>query len=307
MRIFVTGSNSHLALALLPKLCAHPAIERVIGIDIRPTLFRHDKFEARAMDVRDAQFGALLPGCDALIHLAFVVLQGRMDPRSMHRINVGASQALFDAAAAAGVQRLVHLSSASVYGSGEELAEAAPLAPLAGFLYARHKAKLEAWLEAHHPRAVRLRAHVILGPNAQPLLGWLVRQPCHILLPDPQPLLQCVHEEDVADAIVLALFNGQASGPYNLAAPQTFSFREMIARHRGATLPLPMFLARIGLKSAWKLFGIGGEPAWVEGLARPLTLDCSRARRELAWQPRFSAWEAIDAARDGGQQPSRPA
>lgn len=299
MRIFVSGSNSHLASALLPKLCAHPEIEQVVGIDIRPTAFRHDKLQTRAMDVRDPQLGALLPGADALIHLAFVVLRGRMDARSMHQINVGASQALFDAAAVAGVQRLVHLSSASVYGSGEELTEAAPLAPLPGFHYARHKAKLEAWLEAHHPQAVRLRAHAILGPNAQPLLRWLVRQPWHIRLPDPQPLLQCVHEEDVADAIALAIFNGQASGAYNLAAPQAFSFREMIARHRGATLPLPMSLARIGLNSAWKLFGFGGEPAWVEGLARSLTLDCGRAQRELGWQPRFSAWDAIDAARAG--------
>lgn len=297
MRILVTGSNSHLAQVLLPKLGAHPAIDRVIGIDISRTAFRHDKFEAKVMDVRDPRLGALLEGCDALIHLAFVVLRGRMDPRSMHQINVVASQTLFDAAADSGVQRLIHLSSASVYGSGRGLAEDAPLAPLPGFLYARHKAKLEAWLEAHHPQAVRLRAHVVLGRNAQPLLRWLVRQPCHVRLPDPQPLLQCVHEEDVADAIVLTLFNEQASGPYNLSAPQAFSFRDMIARHRGATSPLPMWLARIGLKSAWKLFGIGGEPAWVEGLARPLTLDCSRARQELAWEPRFSAWEAIDATR----------
>ena len=293
MRIFVSGSSSHLALALLPKLCAHPEVEQIVGVDIHPTAFRHDKLQTRVMDVRDARLGALMDGCDALVHLAFVVLRGRMDARSMHQINVVASQALFDAATAAGVQRLVHLSSASVYGSGTDLTEDAAQAPLPGFLYARHKAKLEAWLEAHHPQAVRLRAHAILGPNAQPLLRWLVRQPCHIRLPDPQPLLQCVHEEDVADAIVLALFNGQAGGPYNLAAPQAFSFREMIAQHRGATLPLPMSLARIGLKSAWKLLGVGGEPAWIEGLARPLTLVCSRAQRELGWQPRFSAWEAI--------------
>jgi UDP-glucose 4-epimerase len=297
MRILVTGSNSRLASALLPKLCAHPEIERVVGIDIRPTAFRHNKFEARLMDVRDPRIGALLPGCDALIHLAFVVLRGHMDARSMHQINVGASQALFDAAVDSGVQRLVHLSSASVYGSGTDLTENAPSVPLPGFLYARHKAKLEAWLESHHPQAVRLRAHVVLGRNAQPLLRWLVRQPCHVRLPDPQPLLQCVHEEDVADAILLAVFNARAGGAYNLAAPQAFSFREMIARHRVATLPLPMFLARIGLKSAWKLFGVGGEPAWVEGLARPLTLNCGRAQRELAWQPHFSAWDAIDAAR----------
>lgn len=302
MRIFVSGSNSHLASALLPKLCAHPEIEQVVGIDIRPTEFRHDRLETLVMDVRDPRLGTLLPGCDALIHLAFVVLRGRMDARTMHQINVVASQALFDAASAAGVQRLIHLSSASVYGSGMDLTEDAAPAPLPGFLYARHKAKLEAWMEAHHPRAVRVRPQAILGPNAQPLLRWLVRQPCHIRLPDPQPLLQCVHEEDVADAIALAIFNTRASGPYNLAAPQAFSFRDVIAWHRGATLPLPASVARVGLKTAWKLFGFGGEPAWVEGLARPLTLNCSRAQRELDWQPRFSAWEAIDAASAGGSQ-----
>ena len=75
MRIFVSGSSSHLAQAVLPKLCAHPAIERVIGVDIRPTALRHDKLETRVMDVRDGRLGALLEGCDALVHLAFVVLR----------------------------------------------------------------------------------------------------------------------------------------------------------------------------------------------------------------------------------------
>jgi len=299
MRILLTGSHSHLAQALLPKLCAHPAVSKVIGIDIRHTAFHHEKLETHTLDVRDPTALKKLHGCDALIHLAFVVLRGRTDARTMHAVNVTASSAWFGAAAEAGVKRLIHLSSASVYGSGETLTETAPLAPLPNFFYAQHKAKLENWLEQHHPQAVRLRSHVILGPHAQPLLRWLVRQPFTIKLPEPQPLLQCVHEEDVAEAVMLALFNQQAAGAYNLAAEDTFSFRVLVRRRYKMAVALPMPVAQVSLYGALKLFGVGGEQAWLAGIGNSLTLDCSRAQRELGWKPEFSAWAAIDATIPG--------
>ena len=288
MRVLVTGSSSCLARALLPLLAAEAAIESVTGVDRAPAHFSHAKFRAVQSDIRDPGLVALLEGQDALVHLAYVVLRGRMSEHEMFDINVTGSHKLFHAARRAGVRRLVHLSSAAVYGGGVHLGEDAPLAPQPDFLYARHKAHLERLLAIEIPECVRLRTHVILGPNAQPLLRQLVRFPCYLALPEPQPRLQCVHEDDVARAVLLAL-QRDVRGPYNLAVEESFSYRDFIrGRHRLA-VPLPPALASAGLRLAWRLWGWGGEPAWIEGVARTLLLNCRRAAVELGWRGRHDA------------------
>jgi UDP-glucose 4-epimerase len=288
MRIFLTGSSSHLAQALLPKLCAHPDIAAVIGIDLQASCFAHPKFTHHSADIRSPEIVHLMQGCNALVHLAFVVLRGKMDAATMRDINVRGTQNIFESAHKAGLVRLVHLSSAAVYGDGEDLIEAAPMRPLQDFLYGQHKAEVETWLAQNHPQALRLRPHIILGPHCQPLLLKLLRQPCYIVLPEPQPRMQCVHEDDVADAIIASLFNA-ASGPINLAAPSNYSFKEAIAQRHAHPLPMSFGAAKWALNVAWRLTGFGGESAWLNGIRHALTLDCSLAQQTLAWQPKFDA------------------
>jgi nucleoside-diphosphate-sugar epimerase len=218
-------------------------------------------------------------------HLAFVVLRGRMSPQRMFEVNVNGSMRLMRAARAAGVRRLVHLSSAAVYGSGAHLDEGAPLVPLPGFLYGEHKALLETLIAAELPDCVVLRPHAILGPNAQPLLRALVRRPLYVKLPDPQPVLQCVHEEDVADAVLLALAR-PVRGAFNLAVEENFTGREIARSRHRMSVALPLPAARAAARVAWKLFGWGGEPAWVNGMSQSLTLNCRRALVELGWRRR---------------------
>lgn len=297
MRVLVTGSSSHFAAALLPRLCAEPRVSSVTGVDLKPPHFRHAKFRAHPRDIRDPGLASLLRNHDALIHLAFVVLRGRVAEREMEDINVGGTAQVFRAARDAGVRRLIHMSSAAVYGGGVNLSEDAPLAPLPGFLYAKHKARLEAMLAAEFPEALRLRPHAILGRNAQPLLKQLLAQPCYLRLPEPHPLLQCVHEDDVVEAVLRAL-RSNLSGPLNLAAPDTFSFRDAIRQQRRRFIfGVPPAAARAGLKLAWRMFGWGGEPAWLEGLVRTLVLDCTRAAVELGWRPANGGASAVAAAR----------
>ena len=296
MRIFVTGSASHLARAWLPKLCADPRVERVIGIDLAPAIFTHAKFTHQRVDIRSPDIGALMSGCNALVHLAWVVLRGNMAASTMHEINVHGTKRVFEAARAAGITRLIHLSSAAVYGSGEHLNETAPLNPLPHFLYAQHKTEVEIWLAREFPQALRLRPHIILGPHCQPLLKQMLHLPCYPRLPDPQPRLQCVHEDDVADAINSAIFK-LSCGALNLAAAGEYSFKEVItARYRHA-IAVPFRGVKNTLNIAWRLTGYGGEPAWLDGMRHTLTLDCARAHSELAWRPKFTATEALAAVK----------
>lgn len=292
MRVFVTGVSSHLAQALLPGLCERAGIEQVTGIDLEPPRFRHPRFNATRLDIRDPRLEQYMLGHNALIHMSFVVLRGKMAEAEMFDINVRGSHRVFHAARRAGMQRLIHLSSASVYGSGVQLSEEAPLEPLPQFLYARHKARLEQLLAIDFPECVRLRPHVILGPHAQPVLKQLLHQPCYVRLPEPQPLLQCVHEDDVAQAILLCL-ERDVRGAFNLAAEDSFSFRDAIRNRHRLSIPLPLPVARGGLNLAWKWSGWGGEPAWMDGLAKTLLISCRRAHAELGWRSRYSAAQVL--------------
>lgn len=295
MKVLLTGSSSTLARALLPLLCADAGVSLVTGVDLRPAHFTHPRFRALEMDFRDPRMAELLPRHDALIHLAYVVLRGHVSASAMHAVNVEGSLALLLQARAAGMRRVVHLSSAAVYGGGVNLDESAPYRPLPGFCYGQHKAELERRLDIEFPDCLRLRPHVILGPCAQPTLRQLLAMPFYLQLPDPQPRLQCVHEADVAVAIIRGL-SADVGGALNLAATDTFDLRD-VKRRQGWCLPLPVFAARAALHTAHRITGWGGEPGWLDGLRQSLTLDCSRASAQLGWQPAHSARQALAAAR----------
>jgi UDP-glucose 4-epimerase len=301
MRVAVTGSASCLARVLLPRLCDDPRVTEVVGIDLRAPRLRHPRLTPVTLDVRAPALGDVLGGIDALVHLAFVVMQAdlgrrRNDRALMRDINVGGSINVFNRAAAAGVRRIVHLSSAAVYrlDGTVPMTESHPRAALAGFHYGADKAAVEDWLDGFERDqqrigVVRLRPHAILGPQAQPFLRALLRLPFYPAL--PAPLTQCVHEDDVAAAILLALF-GDARGAFNLACGEARPYHELLrARHRVA-VPLPWGAVQRLFTLGWRWFGWGTHPGWLAGLRRSVVLDSTRARRELGWRPRHD--RAVD-------------
>jgi len=292
MKVFVTGSSSHLAAALLPRLCAYPAVDHVTGLDLDPPRFQHRRFGATRLDIRDPQLERLLAGHDALVHLACRARRGNGPEQEMFDINVNGGHKVFHAARRAGVRRLIHLSSAAVYGGGVHLGESAPFNPAPGQPHAVHQAHLEQLLEIEFPECVRLRPQLVFGPNARQAIKRLLRLPCYVRLPTPYPLLQCVHEDDVAQAVLLAL-GREARGAFNLAVEDNFSYRDAVrSRHRLA-VPLPPAAARAGLNAARRWFGWGEELEWAEALSRTLLVNCRRAAIELGWRSSHSAASAL--------------
>lgn len=306
MKVLVTGSASHLARVLLPVLCAETDVSHVVGVDLRPSGFLHAKYAEVRQDVRSPELGEQLRDIDAVVHMAFVVIPhslGRERRRRdlIHDINVNGSANVFTLARAAGVLRIVHLSSAVVYGAWPDnpplLDESTPRRAMCGFAYAEDKVAVEEWLdqfetEASTTTVVRLRPHAIIGPHAQPLLGWLLRQPFYPWLPDPQPLTQCVWEGDVATAIVAGLRHS-GSGIFNIAADPPLSFRDMQRAGHALALPLPFALARALHRGLWHISGIAGEPGWMDGMRYSLAVDSGNARRRLGWLASRSTHECL--------------
>ena len=288
MKVFVTGSSAHLAAALLPRLCARPEVEQVTGVDVVPARFDHPRFSATEADIRDPRLENLLAGHDGLVHLAGISLGGAMPEPEMFDINVNGGHKVFHAARRAGVKRLIYVSSAAVYGSGVHLREEAPFRPPPQLAVARHHAHLEKLLAIEFPECVRFRPQVVLGPHARPALQRLFRLPFYVSAPEPHPLLQCVHENDAASAIVLALEH-DVRGPFNLAIEDNFTLREIAKRRHRLAVPLPPFAARGGLRAARRWCGWDGDPAWLEIMTRTLLVNCRRAAVELGWRSTHDA------------------
>ena len=313
MRVAVTGAAGRIGRVLLPELLHTPEVERIIALDREPADFPGAAtLPADRYDLRQKDLAQLTPedlaGTDTLVHLAFQLMGGhggrrRHDRDWVRRQNVDLSRSVFAAAAQAGVRHVVFLSSAAVYGpwpdSPVPLTEDHP--PRPRFAYAEDKVATEQALEAtdrEHPELVTtvLRPPAVVGPHAHPLLQRIARSRLHPAGIDAP--VQILWEEDAARAIAAAVTH-RAPGCFNLGTEPVWSLRAMARHDRHLTLPVPAGLIRRLHPLAWRLSARAGDPGWVRGLDGPLVLDCTRARRELDWQPRVTTPECLERLRAG--------
>jgi UDP-glucose 4-epimerase len=152
-------------------------------------------------------------------------------------------------------------------------------------------------------RVVRLRPGLVFKREAAseirrlfvgPLLpSWLVRRELIPAVPSAKRLVfQAVHSYDVGHAYRLAAV-GDARGAFNVAAEPVLD-PSALARILGARrLPLHMGVLRAAASVSWRLRLQPSEPGWVDmGLSVPL-MDTTRAHKELGWEPRVGADDAL--------------
>jgi nucleoside-diphosphate-sugar epimerase/putative sterol carrier protein len=303
MKIAVTGGSGQLGTLVLKRLAADRAVQEIVSLDVKPPRIASRKLRAVTADVRDAGLGRHLEGCDAVIHLAFIVVG--LPGATFDAVNFGGSRNVFESAATAGVRKIIYSSSIAAYGvlPGHPipLVESSPRRFHPGFAYSAAKYRVEELLdgfEKEHPEiaVVRMRPGILIGAHMEHSLGDALRRRIMIDFGDtPAPV---VWDEDVADAIVLAL-KKDVRGAFNLMAddPQPVSRFAAIANLRllrppsalvsGVQRLLPL-LARVGV-------GHAEDPAWLDNLHVTMVMDCSRAKAELGWKPRCRT--AVDVMR----------
>jgi nucleoside-diphosphate-sugar epimerase len=135
--IAVTGAAGPLGSALVARLARDPRAPKVLALDTERG--QTPGVTWRVADVRDPVLATRLAGVDTVVHLA--TDRTTTTPAEQRRaVNVRGTEILLDAAAAAGVQRVVLLTSAMVYGARAAnpvpLDEQAPLVnePLEGLV-----------------------------------------------------------------------------------------------------------------------------------------------------------------------------
>jgi len=291
MKIFITGTSSCLAAVLLPVLCEDSQVSTVTGIDIKPTKFKHPKLTTKIIDIRDKQLTTIMKGHDAIIHCAFIVKRNNLSLKKMHAINIGGGMNVADAAATNHIHKFINLSSTSVYGSGLNFTEKSPYNPSSSFHYALHKTALEQYINKTCPEVIHLRPQMILGQHAQASLKQLLKSRLYIKFNDEmRPKQQVIHENDVVNAIMLAL-KKEVTGEFNLSAPEIIDITGTLIKKGRKALGVPFSivdkLIRLEEKIKSKIeFNIR------ELLLNNTTVDCSKAKELLGWQAQYGAWDA---------------
>jgi nucleoside-diphosphate-sugar epimerase len=328
MRVTVTGATGNVGLALLRRLGSEPAVEEIVGVARRAPGVELPKTTWRTADVSRDDLVPLLRGCDAVVHLAWLI-QPSHDESLTRATNVEGSRRVFEAAAKAAVPRILYASSVGAYASGPKdkaVDESWPATGIPTSFYSRHKAATEAildGLERAHPeiRVVRLRKGLIFGAEAATGIRRLFAGPfvprflldrrfIPVIPSHDRLVFQAVHRDDVAEAYRLALLDDDARGAYNIAADPVLDPAEL-GRVLGARrIPTPAALLRGAAWATWRLHLQPTEPGWVDlGLGVPL-MDTTRARTELGWSARRSAGDALlellDGMRRGAGGPTPP-
>ncbi|MDP9400448.1 MAG: NAD-dependent epimerase/dehydratase family protein [Actinomycetota bacterium] len=311
MRVVVVGATGNVGTSVLESLAGEGAVDEVVGIARRRPGLRMAKTSFVEADIAEDDLEPHLRGADAVVHLAWVIQPSR-DEATLHRINVGGSARLFDAAARAGVPAIVYASSIGAYAPGPKnraVDESWSTAGIPSSWYSRHKSAVERILdgfEAVHPevRVVRLRPALVFKREAAsgirrlfigPLLpSPLLRRGLVPLLPAPaRGRAQAVHSKDLADAYRRAILDEDARGAYNVAAEPVLDMGE-VARLLGArTVPVPAAVIRAATDATWRAHLQPTPPGWLDlALGVPI-MDTGRIRRELAWSPRRTSSEAF--------------
>ncbi|MEV4753697.1 NAD-dependent epimerase/dehydratase family protein [Micromonospora sp. NPDC049559] len=338
MRIAITGATGNVGTALLRRLVSEPDIEvvgfarRVPGRDAGPP---YEGVEWHAIDLGDPgrtdDLAGWFRGADAVVHLAWQVQPSRNRGR-LRRTNVTGTRTVVRALQRAGVPKLVYASSFGAYSPGpkdQRVDENWPVNGVAASAYSVDKAAVEALLdgverEAPELRVVRIRTGVVFQREAgaeisRYFLGRLLT-PVSIFRSGRLPILprnrrlrsQVVHADDAAEAYLLALRNDRV-GAFNIAAEPVLDATMLARELKGHTVPAPLPLLRLVAKAAWHFRLVPGDPGWLDLTAEVPLMDCGRANRELGWQARRDARDAvregvagIAAGAGSGSPPMRP-
>lgn len=300
MRVVLTGGSGFLGGALATRL--HDAGHTLV-LPARREI-RHGVAIPSIADMTAAEWTPIVAGADAVVHAAAIAHIGSsVPPGDYGAVNRDASARLAQAAAGAGVQRFVFISSIRAQvgaASAERQDEASAESPTEP--YGRSKLEAERLIRGVFPDAVVLRPALIVGPHPKGNLAALLRLAA---LPLPLPFGGLVAPQamaslgGVADAALMALGRADMAGQtYCLAEEPHLSLADMLAAmRRGLGRPARLFSVPAGLAAA--PLRLLGRSAMADRLTVGLRVDSTRLRA-LGWRPDVPLVQVLEdiAAKD---------
>jgi nucleoside-diphosphate-sugar epimerase len=294
MRILVTGATGPFGRAVCRRLLAAGHDVTAIARNRPQTLLEGVEF--KAADVRDAQaVRNAVSGCDAVVHLAWVVAPLKTEAETKE-INLGGTRNVLDAMAATDCKRLVFSSSVLAYGAvpghPPMLTENDERRPQAEHFYAAHKKTAEDMIGASDVDAVLVRAGIIAGRDVDNTIFRFFSSPA-LPVPDPDRRQQFVHTDDVARFTADAVSHSR-SGAVNITGAGSLTMREIAEVIGRPLIRVPERLLRTAIGAAWKLGVSELAPGEIGALLYMPIVDTTRLRDEWGFTCAWSSRAALE-------------
>jgi UDP-glucose 4-epimerase len=301
-RCLVTGGAGTIGSTIVDQLVAGGAGEIVVLDNLvrgrRDNLAQaltSGRVRLEEGDIRDgALVRRLMSGIDVLFHQAAIrITQCASEPRLALEVLVDGTYEVIEAAADAGVGKVVAASSASVYGLADHFPTTERQHPYDNdTLYGAAKTFNEGLLRSFHAMRgldyVALRYFNVYGPRmdihglyTEVLIRWMERieagQP-PLILGDGLQTMDFVYTEDIARANLLAADSDATDEVFNIASSTETSLIELaqaLQRAMGSDLDLEF-----------------GPPRGVNGVTRRLA-DTSAAASRLGWKAEIGLDEGL--------------
>ncbi|NVJ26771.1 MULTISPECIES: SDR family oxidoreductase [Myxococcus] len=299
--VVVTGISGNLGRTLAKLLHKH---ERIIGIDRRPFVGRPKDVEMYELDLRKKKAEDVFRKNEvrAVIHMG-IMHDPRMSEEEHHSFNVVGTTRLLEYCAKYGVKKVVVLSSANVYGPSPDnsnfLTEDAPLMAASRFSGVRDLIEVD--MLAHgffwkHPQieTVILRPVHIVGPTIKNAPSNYLRLRHPWMMAGFDPMIQLIHVEDVARAMVAAL-RPEPKGVYNVVGPGEVPLSAVMRELGNSPVPVPHLVARPLLGMLFKYRIANFPPPELDHIQFLCAVDGSRWVQDVAWKPHHSMRETIRA------------
>ena len=275
----------------------------VIGVDRRPFPEKPKDIDHQQVDIRRKKLKDVFRSGEirAVVHLGIM-----HDPRSSaaehHSWNVEGFAKLLEYVAQFQVPKLVVLSSANVYGprpgNAQFLTEEAPLLAGASFGDIRDLIEVDMLAQSFFwkqpaTETVILRPVHILGTVRNAPSNFL-RLPTIPTLLGYDPMIQVVHEADVADAVRAALTPG-VRGIFNVAGPEPLPLSRIIRILGRPSIGVPHTVGKAVLKRLWSLRLSTFPAPELDHIRYVCMVDDSRARDVMRFRPSRSIEETVRA------------
>lgn len=304
--VFVTGGTGFLGRHLIPMLCRAGFAIRVLTRhpEAHPWLRRYPSLEIAAGDLRDPDVSiAAAQGCRYVVHAAGL-FRFWGDSRDFEATNAHGTENVLRAAAAARVERLVHISTIAVIGQPDPqrvMDETFPPNPVEPYQVSKLHAeqRVRYYLQQHGLAAVILRPGAYYGPMGEyafnrlfftdPMRGLIMQ------LNGGRYITFPAYIADVAQGVMLGLTKARVGDVYNICG-DWITHKEafdVVCEEAGLLSFRPPIPGWMGVEAARALEMVSmftrREPFWPLNMRSYVynywRVSSEKARRELGFQP----------------------
>ncbi len=305
--VIVTGGSGFVGRRLVAALLAAQA--KVYAAEHRhPLELSHAQLQTFSWSLDEALPAALLTPQTSVLHLADIAHTWGVSD-AQRAANVAATARMFQGAVAAGVRRIVLLSSCKAgFETGRDVSEATPDRPATAYGRAKRDQEQALWqaIAGSTTQGVVLRPALVYGAGVRGSLGaWLARAQRGMMPPLPRSTAcrSMVHVDDLVSALLAAARRQTMSGntyyvsdevDYRLADMDAAIRRELRQSPRAPCAPwLWQSAAVLGSVALYAGINIGIDRQRLQALISDATCRADALRRDGMWSPQHSFWQSL--------------